>query len=102
MAHFLKKIEFRALFQDWTVKMTSRWSICLTLLFGSALALAAGERHTRGLADDVGHLFKNVFNTGLDQFQEATMRQVRGSLKCDQICRNFATLAKFETSLVNF
>ena len=56
--------------------MTNRWSIGL-LVLGSILALAAGDgRRTRGLVDDVGKLWSNVFNTGLDQFQEATMRQV--------------------------
>ena len=56
--------------------MTNRWSIGL-LVLGSILALAAGDgRRTRGLVDDVGKLWSNVFNSGLDQFQEATMRQV--------------------------
>jgi len=54
--------------------MQIRWSIC-SVVIAAVLALAAADRKTRGLVDNVGKLWSNVFNTGFDQFQEATMRQ---------------------------
>jgi hypothetical protein len=52
----------------------NRWTICALVLV--AASAASGERQTRGLVDDVGKMWSNVFNTGIDSFQQATMREV--------------------------
>jgi len=67
-----------AIFELWTlitrITTMNRWTIFTLVLV--AAAMASGERKTRGLVDEVGKMWSNVFNTGIDSFQQATMREV--------------------------
>jgi hypothetical protein len=58
--------------------MSNGWIVVVLAVAAASgdLAEAGHERQTRGLADDMGKMWRNVF-TGFDQIQEATMRQVR-------------------------
>jgi hypothetical protein len=58
--------------------MSNRRTISIwVVLIAVSVALVAADRQARGLVDDVGKLWHNVFNNGFDSIQEATLRQVR-------------------------
>ena len=56
--------------------MLNRWTILTVTCLAIGVVLATPDRKARGLIDDVGKMWSNVFNTGIDQFQEASNRQV--------------------------
>jgi hypothetical protein len=68
--------------------MSNRRTISIwVVLIAVSVALVAADRQARGLVDDVGKLWHNVFNNGFDSIQEATLRQVGTFVKLQNRCQ---------------